>query len=567
MRRPGNRTAWWVAALALVAALACLPPAWYPAGLKAWLASWLGAPVYDPAPQTMHMPAIDPEPFCPEGLEQSSAAWRQPQVIEDVSIAAVKGCLADNPHAVAAFVRGTNRVSPETLARSGLTPDAVVKGEDLDGDGDPDEIHIRLEVVELNGASPESPEPMNQYAIAPGIKPGFWVFAPKLAGMSTVNFESFEARDMLRLPSPAIRVEQGDRVRITLENGHYMPHTIHLHGSDHPFRDVDGEGNDGVPFASEMPVMPGGARTYELTPRNSGTKFYHCHVQPHVHVMMGLQGLFIIEENRPDNWLQTLNPGAGQVRAPSRAVVGNYSQEYDLHYSDFDLQLNRRIQQHNDPRTVTRSMHRDYDATDATADYFTLNGRSFPYTFRESLVVVRPDEAVLLRVLNAGRDGISLHTHGHSVTVTHRDGIALDPLARERRDVVWISPAQRLDLALSTVDDGHGAYGPGIWLFHDHGKKAVTTDGIGPGGHISAIVYEEYLDEHGWPRTSGVSLEPYFTSEYYRKTRPVWHAYAPRLLSDAGIDGWAFVRLLAFAIFAGVFLAALWSLLGRRGRL
>ena len=73
--------------------------------------------------------------------------------------------------------------------------------------------------------------------------------------------------------------------------------------------DPDGEGNDGVPLTSEMPVLPGKARTYEMAPRVAGTKFYHCHVQPHVHVMMGLQGLFVVEENRPDNWLQTMpNP-------------------------------------------------------------------------------------------------------------------------------------------------------------------------------------------------------------------------------------------------------------------
>ncbi len=289
-------------------------------------------------------------------------------------------CIADNPHAVAAFVRGTNNVSQQTLLKSGLTPDAVEKGRDLDGDGDPDEIHIRLEVVELNGGSPELDAAIAQYSIAPGIQPGLWVFAPKMFGMATESFESLTAQAMLRLPSPVIRVEQGDRVSITLENSHYMPHTVHFHGVDHAFVDTDGEGNDGVPLTSESPVMPGSARTYELQPRSAGTAFYHCHVQPHVHIMMGLQGLFIVEENRADNWLQTLNVGAGQVRVPSKAVTEEYDREYDLHYLELDSDLNNRIQRFNDPRLITESMHRDYNVTEASSDLFTLNGRSFPYT-------------------------------------------------------------------------------------------------------------------------------------------------------------------------------------------
>ena len=125
---------------------------------------------------------------------------------------------------------------------------------------------------------------------------------------------------------------QGDEVKITLENTHYLPHTIHLHGVDHPFQDAEGEGNDGVPQISELPVMPGKSRTYNIKPRQPGTMFYHCHVQPQSHLLMGLNGMFIVEENRPNNLLQTLNVGAGHVRHPSVAVRERYAREYDLHY-------------------------------------------------------------------------------------------------------------------------------------------------------------------------------------------------------------------------------------------
>ena len=537
---------WWLLALLLVAL--AWPPHWYPHALRVQLTRWFGAAEFRPLPASR---AIDPGPveaFCID----ENRDWLEARRIEGVDIEAATSCSADNPYAIAAFVRGTNNVSHHTLMRSGLTADAVSKGRDLDGDGDPDEIHIRLEVAELNGSSAESRDPVTRYAIAPGVTPGLWVFAPKLAGMARVNFESVWARSSLRLPSPALRVEQGDRIIVTLENAHYMPHTLHLHGADHSFVSVGGEGNDGVPLVSEKPVMPGQSRSYELSPRHPGTMFYHCHVQPHVHVMMGLQGLFIIEENRPDNWLQTMNPGAGQVRVASVSSRQNYDREYDLHYLDLDRQLGDNIQRYRDPRHITRAMHRDYDITDATQDYFTLNGRSFPYTFRESLVVVEENERVKLRVVNGGAKGIALHTHGHRFTVTHADGNEVPAGARFARDVVWLATSQRAELDLITSNDGINAYSPGIWLFHDHQNRGTTTDGIGPGGNISAIVYREFLDQQGWPRTRGVSLDPYFTEAYYRKQIPVWESYAPGLFADPATDSWLLLRLLLLTVGLGL---------------
>jgi len=542
----------WLLIPLLLIALVAAPPQWYPRAWRAEWATWFGPSAYSPPPGSLQAGALDAQIACAEDL----AGWRDAQTIDGVDIERSPTCIADDPNAVAAFVRGTNNVSAQTLAASGLTSDAVVKGRDLDGDGDPDEIHIRLEIVELNGGSPELPEPAAQYAIAPGIEPGFWAFAPKYVGMATENFESLRARSALRLPSPAIRVEQGDVIQVTLENGHYMPHTIHLHGVDHPFVDVSGEGNDGTPLTSEIPVLPGSARTYEVQPRSAGTAFYHCHVQPHVHVMMGLQGLFIVEENRPNNWLQTLNVGAGHVRAPSQAVRSEYDREYDLHYMDVDPELNNRIQRYNDPRLITAAMHRDYDITDASTDYFLLNGRSFPYTFRDSLVVVGPDERVKLRVVNGGLDSIGLHPHGHKLTVTHRDGVALEPANREIRDVVTLDTAQRLDLELNTTNDGLHSYGPGIWLFHDHGYRAITTDGIGPGGHISAIAYEGFLGDDGWPRTQGVDWSPYFTEAYYRKQIPVWQTYAPMLFGEPS-SSYGLVIRIAMLLACGLLAIAL----------
>lgn len=473
-----------------------------------------------PLPPSTQIDAGTPEPFCNSGVPDE---WRQAQTLEGVAIQESRVCNPDNPADVAAFVKGTNNISMQTLMdTSNLAADAITMTNDLDKDGDPDHIIIKLEVMEVNGHSPDFPGVVPTFDIAPGIQPSFWVFAPKSRDMSTRSFASIEANPLLRVPSPPIRVEQGDIVWIVVENTHYFPHSIHLHGVDHPYMDHGGEGNDGVGQTSQRDIMPGQTKTYVIKPRQTGTMYYHCHVQPHAHIPMGLAGMFIVEENRPNNWPQVFNVGAGQVRHPSVAVSEKFSQEYDLHYASIDKELHVLPQKANDPRLIAKAMNQEYDITDAKDDYYILNGRAFPYTLRESMITVSPKEKVKIRILNGHTESLSLHIHGHKATETHYDGIEQNPQSQVTRDVYLLGPAQRLDLSLDTTDDGLHSYGPGIWMFHDHVEKAFTTNGMGEGGSISLVVYKDYLDERGAPKTHGMDLKPYFTKAFWERKVPVW---------------------------------------------
>jgi FtsP/CotA-like multicopper oxidase with cupredoxin domain len=467
------------------------------------------------------------EPPCPD----LNPDWRKQQTVDGIDIAESPVCEPDNPAFVAAVVKGTNNVDHMTLMQSGLSMDAVVLEDDRDNDGDPDVVHIRLEVAELNGRSPEMAFPVPQYPIAPGVQPAFWTFTPKPHGMATKDIISMEASPLLRMPSPSIRVEQGDTVRITLENTHYLPHTIHFHGVDHPYfldhpMKEEKRGNDGVPETSHAATMPGESFTYELKPRQTGTMLYHCHEQPPIHVMMGLMGAFIVEENRPNNWVQTLNVGAGQVRHPSVAIKEKFVSEFDLMYQEVDQELSDLVKSSNDPRIVGKATTSGYDVTNNTSDYFLLNGHSFPYTVRDSLITVEPNQKVKIRMINGGDDrGIAIHTHGHKLAITHYDGVEQNPVAWITRDVFDLEPAQRLDLILDTTDDGLHSYGQGAWMFHDHKEKAITTNGVFPGGNVSLIVYKSFLGEKGLPILHGVDLKPFFTKEFYERKFPVWSTY------------------------------------------
>jgi len=476
-------------------------------------------PAVTPLPPSQKVTSGQAEPFCNSGAPQE---WREAGTLEGISYQESRVCDPDNPADIAAFVKGTNNISMETLMATNLAPDAITMSDDMDGDGDPDRIVIKLEIMEINGHSPDAPENVTTFDIAPGIQPSFWVFVPKMRDMSTKGFGSPEANALLRLPSPAIRIEQGDVVWLVVENTHYFPHAIHLHGVDHPYMDRRGEGNDGVGQTGGMDIMPGQTKTYVINSRQTGSMYYHCHVQSHTHIPMGMAGLFIIEENRPNNWVQTFNIGDGQVRHPSVAVLEHYAQEYDLHFQSFDKELHQIPQTANDVRLVAKAMNQEYDITESTDDYYTLNGRAFPYTLRESLIVVDPDKKVKLRVLNGHSEGMALHIHGHKATETHYDGVAQNPVARVTRDVYALAPAQRVDLELDTHDDGLHSYGSGLWIFHDHVENAFTTDGMGDGGSLSLVAYREFVDEQGTPKTQGMNLAPFFTKEYWARKHPVW---------------------------------------------
>ncbi len=406
---------------------------------------------------------------------------------------------------------GFPALSQEVLPAPGMAEGAVSFGADLDGDGDPDEIELRLEIIEV------------VEEVSPGEVLAFWVFSPVGAGMTPVA----------RLPSPTIRVEQGDRVRVVLENTHYFPHTIHFHGTIHP------NAMDGVPEITQAPTLPGESFVYEFIAQNPGTHFYHCHVQADVHVRMGLAGMFIIEPDRPDNNFSPLVIGAGEIPDLSAAVADEYATEHSLVYADVDSDLHRLPLQLTDPRELEWRMHRDYDTTSARPDLFLLNGRAFPFTLLDTPIGVTQDGNALLRVLNAGERMINLHTHGHHPVLKARDGMDLAAGEEVSRDTYTVGAAQRLDLELRTTPDDAYSSGPGVWLMHDHTESTVANRGINPGGDMTTIVYDGFRDEStGLPDVPG-DLSKFFDPAYYRGEVPVFPPEIFGTTAERYGEGWS----------------------------
>src|SRR6266542_4906948 len=92
-----------------------------------------------------------------------------------------------------------------------------------------------------------------------------------------------------RVPGPEIRVKEGERLRVVLNNALAEPTTIHWHGVDVPNR------MDGVPDVTQKPVGPGAVFVYEFEARPAGTRWYHTHFREHHQMDLGLVAPLIIE--------------------------------------------------------------------------------------------------------------------------------------------------------------------------------------------------------------------------------------------------------------------------------
>ncbi len=90
-----------------------------------------------------------------------------------------------------------------------------------------------------------------------------------------------------RVPGPAIRAKEGERLKIVFKNNGSHPHSMHFHG-------IHSSRMDGVPGAGL--IGPGEEFTYEFDAKPFGCHLYHCHALPlKRHMHKGMYGMFVID--------------------------------------------------------------------------------------------------------------------------------------------------------------------------------------------------------------------------------------------------------------------------------
>lgn len=113
------------------------------------------------------------------------------------------------------------------------------------------------------------------------------------AGMSSTTWVDGSPTDTWayndQVPGPLIHAWLGQTLRVVFTNNLNEPTTIHWHSLR-----ID-NAMDGVP-AVQAPIQPGETFTYEFTPPDSGSYWYHPHMRSNEQVERGLQGTLIVHE-------------------------------------------------------------------------------------------------------------------------------------------------------------------------------------------------------------------------------------------------------------------------------
>jgi len=229
-------------------------------------------------------------------------------------------------------------------------------------------------------------------------------------------------------PGPTIRVNQGDKVRVLFTNNLDETTGIHFHGVE--FGDFF---QDGIPFVTQKPIIPGETYAYEFTAVTAGSLMYHSHHNATDQVGRGLLGAFIV-----------------------------------------------------DPKDDPFKADRDYIwISNDVLGGFTINGHGFPAVVP---VLAAVGETVRVRFMNEGVMMHPWHSHGYTMRVVARDGHPLGSAAFDC-DTLGVNPGERWD-ALIKVDR------PGVWAFHCHILQHVEGSS-GMFGMVTAMIVvpkKEHVD-------------------------------------------------------------------------
>jgi len=271
------------------------------------------------------------------------------------------------------------------------------------------------------------------------------------------------------VPGPEIRLKRGATVRARLTNALPDETTIHWHGINLV------NAMDGVPGVTQEAVKPGGFFSYEFQVPDAGSFMYHAHVGHQLD--LGLYGPLIVESDAAvdeplpydreytlmiDDWRDGLNVTEPGVHGGGHAPGGGF---------DFFGNSGSHDGSSASPSPDAGDMSdmgdmNPADTEDAPLESGAnpgdrLGGRAYPMYLINGrpaadpqTLDVRSGERIKLRLMNIAADtGFLVAIAGHRMTITHTDGMPVEPVEVE---AVRLGMGERYDVIVT-------AGNPGVW--------------------------------------------------------------------------------------------------------
>ena len=216
------------------------------------------------------------------------------------------------------------------------------------------------------------------------------------------------------VPGPDIRVRQGARVQVRLENRLDVPTTLHWHGVR-----IE-NAYDGVSGLTQPPVPPGQTFDYDFVAPDAGTYWYHAHHESWRQVARGLYGPLIVEE-------------ADNAFPPAADIT--------LMLDDWRLDEEGVLQ------VASLGAPMDWSHAGRLGNWPTVNGATRP------TIALSAGQPTRLRLINAANARVFNLAPGRmNADIIALDGRALaDPI--RTNEIVKLAPAQRMDLLIKPSPD------------------------------------------------------------------------------------------------------------------
>lgn len=319
---------------------------------------------------------------------------------------------------------------------------------------------------------------------------------------STVAPAGKQVRGMVindSLPGPILRFREGDIARIHVINGLANEEvSTHWHGLLVP------NDQDGVPYITTPPILPGKSHTFEFPLKQSGTYWYHSHTG--LQEQRGVYGAIVIEPKAPprikvdrdevlllSDWtnespeavMRTLMRGSDWYairKGTAQSIFGAWKAG---HLKEYFQREKARLPA--------------MDVSDVAYDAFLINGR------QRSSIAAKSGERIRLRVINGGTATyFYLNSAAGPLSIIAADGMEVRPIKQRRLligmgetyDLLFTVPSAGSWEFRATAQDGSGA--ASCFIGTGEEKRAGDIERLNPYSMNAALAAVlDQLDETG----------------------------------------------------------------------